>query len=176
MVLFLHTCCGPCFWGVAEDIQNKFEVTNFFYNPNIQPEIEYQKRLENLKIAARGKSEKVLEAKYIPEEHKKAVSGMEEEFPKRCLNCYKLRLEKTAEKAKENNFKLFSTTLLVSPYQQHEELKRIGFETAEKYGIKFYYKDWRPYFRVGQERAKKLGIYRQRYCGCLLSKAESEKK
>lgn len=174
--LFLHTCCGPCFLGVWEDIQNKFEITNFFYNPNIQPKEESQKRLENLKIAARSKTRDVIEADYDPNEHKKAIVGLKKEFPKRCLNCYRLRLEKTAQTAKDKGFKLFSTTLLVSPYQQHNDLKNIGEEVAKRHNIEFYYTDWRSYFREGQNKAREMAIYRQKYCGCVWSQKEAEKQ
>lgn len=174
MKLLLHTCCGPCFLGVWEDLSTSdFEVTNFYYNPNIFPKDEYDKRLENLKKAAEGKSKEVLVGKYDEKDYQKAVSGLELQFPKRCAKCYRLRLKETARTAKELGYDSFSTTLLVSPYQQHEELKRTGEEISRKYGIKFYYRDWRPFFRKGQNLAKESEIYRQKYCGCRFSKKES---
>jgi predicted adenine nucleotide alpha hydrolase (AANH) superfamily ATPase len=170
MKLLLHTCCGPCFLGVWEDLQDKnLEITNYYYNPNIYPENEYKKRLENLKIATCGKTNGVIEAEYKPAEHAKMVVGHENDFPGRCVHCYRLRLEKTAKFAKENGFDAFSTTLLVSPYQQHEVLKQTGEELAKQFGVKFYYKDFRPYYRPGQEMAKIIPIYRQKYCGCKYS-------
>ncbi|MEI7690240.1 MAG: epoxyqueuosine reductase QueH [bacterium] len=173
--LLLHTCCGPCFLGVYEDIQNKFEITNLFYNPNIQPKDEYLKRLKNLKIVTRDKSNDILELEYIPAEHMRAIAGSEGEFPARCLKCYELRLRRTAETAKKLSFNMFSTTLLVSPYQKHEDLKEIGIKVATEVGVEFYYTDWRPYFREGQRRAKALDVYRQKYCGCVWSEIESRK-
>lgn len=170
MKLLLHTCCGPCFLGVWEDLKDKdLEVTNFFYNPNIYPEDEYLKRLEGLQMAASGKSEGVVVGVYESEKHAEAIKGKEDMFPTRCLDCYRLRLQKTAEYAKEHGFDSFSTTLLVSPYQQHEALKQIGEELGATYGIDFYYVDWRPFFRAGQEEAKIIPIYRQKYCGCKYS-------
>jgi hypothetical protein len=172
--LLLHTCCGPCFLGTWEDIRNKFDVTNLFYNPNIQPEVEYWKRLDGLKLVADGKSKEVVVLDYRPGEHRSAILGLEKRFPERCINCYALRLTKTAKEAKKLGFDLFSTTLLISPYQQHETLKNLGEKIACEVGVEFYYTDWRPLFREGQSLAKEKGIYRQRYCGCSLSEEEAE--
>jgi predicted adenine nucleotide alpha hydrolase (AANH) superfamily ATPase len=175
--LLLHTCCGPCFLGTWEDLEaSDFEVTNYFYNPNIQPKEEYKKRLENLKITAEGKSAEIIEEFYDENEHLLAIQGMENEFPRRCMECYKIRLRKTAETAKTQGFDAFSTTLLVSPYQQHEALKDVGQQVGADVGVDFYYRDWRPYFRKGQESAKEMEIYRQKYCGCTFSLEEATKK
>jgi predicted adenine nucleotide alpha hydrolase (AANH) superfamily ATPase len=169
--LLLHTCCGPCFLGTWEDLKDSsLQVTNYFYNPNIQPNEEYRKRLDNFKKAAQGKTELIIEEAYDQKEHKKAISGLEDKFLQRCVKCYELRLEKTAKKASEEGYDYFSTTLLVSPYQQHETLKEIGENLGKKYSVNFYYRDFRPHYREGQEAAKKGDIYRQRYCGCLYSK------
>jgi predicted adenine nucleotide alpha hydrolase (AANH) superfamily ATPase len=168
MKLLLHTCCGPCFLGSWAYV-SEFEVTNFFYNPNIQPEEEYRLRFENLKKAAKGKSVGILERPYNPQEHVDAISN-DRSFPSRCISCYALRLEETAEQAKEMGFDAFSTTLLVSPYQLHGKLKDLGISLSEKFGVDFFYRDFRPNFRKGQALSKEMNIYRQRYCGCLLSK------
>jgi predicted adenine nucleotide alpha hydrolase (AANH) superfamily ATPase len=176
--LLLHTCCGPCFLGVWEDLSTVqgISVTNYYYNPNIQPDDEYYKRLENLRFAAKGKTKLVIEDEYIPQEHLNAIKGLENEFPQRCLECYRIRLEKTAKFAKENNYDFFSTTLLVSPYQDHDSLKNLGHKVGVQYGVDFYYVDWRPYFREGQNTAKQMDIYRQKYCGCVYSLNESKPK
>jgi len=167
MRLLLHTCCGPCFLGVWEELGTRdLEVTNYFYNPNIFPEAEYNKRLEHLRKAVAGKTAGLVEAKYEPEAYDTAVTGLEQSFPERCPHCYRLRLEKVAKYAKAHGFDAFSTTLLVSPYQQHEMLAKIGVEVAAKHGVDFYYSDWRPYFREGQNEARSLDLYRQKYCGC----------
>jgi predicted adenine nucleotide alpha hydrolase (AANH) superfamily ATPase len=156
--------------GVWEDLKNEdFEVTNYFYNPNIWPEEEYKKRKENLEIAINNIGTNLIEGEYVPREHDNAVHGIEADFPKRCLKCYELRLQKTAEYAKENDYDLFSTTLLVSPYQNHEALIEIGKRIEKKVGVKFYEADFRPYFRTGQDMARELEIYRQKYCGCKYS-------
>jgi epoxyqueuosine reductase len=176
MKLLLHTCCGPCFLGVWEDLGKKdLEVTGYFYNPNIQPDEEYAKRLDNLKKASRDKMTDLLVPEYFPERHLEKVSEQKDDFPRRCLDCYRLRLEDTAKEAKAGSFDSFSTTLLVSPYQQHDKLKEIGEEMADKYGIGFYYTDWRPYFREGQQTAREMEVYRQKYCGCIYSLEESRK-
>lgn len=169
--ILLHTCCGPCFLGSYKYLSD-FEITSYFYNPNIQPEEEYFLRLANLKKAINGKSKNILVGKYQPEEHQIAIAK-DDSFPVRCGECYKLRLEKTAQTAKMNGFKIFSTTLLVSPYQQHQRLKEIGEQITENYGLEFYYEDFRKNYREGQNLAREMGIYRQKYCGCLLSKSEA---
>jgi predicted adenine nucleotide alpha hydrolase (AANH) superfamily ATPase len=175
--LLLHTCCGPCFLGVWQDLAPKdFEVVNLFYNPNVQPEFEYQKRLDNLKKAARKRSRDILTSDYDKEEHEKAIARLEQNFPERCLKCYRLRLERAAQEAISNDFDLFSITLLTSPYQQHEDLKLIGQRVGDKIGVEFYYQDWRPYFRQGQNLARELNIYRQKFCGCKWSKIEKEEE
>lgn len=170
MKLLLHTCCGPCFLGAWGDLQSSdLEITNYFYNPNIQPGEEYVKRRQNLARAIAGKTAGILEETYDPGEHSSAISK-NLSFPERCKQCYRLRLEKTAQRAKNEGYQYFSTTLLVSPYQNHDFLKKLGEELAQKYQVNFYYKDLRSYFRSGQTTAKNEGIYRQKYCGCLLSR------
>jgi predicted adenine nucleotide alpha hydrolase (AANH) superfamily ATPase len=175
MKLLLHTCCGPCFLGVWEDLQGKgFEITNYYNNPNIYPEEEYLKRLENLHQSAKEKTAEVVVAKYEPELHAQAILGQEQDFPGRCLNCYRIRLEQTAEYAKKHGFEAFSTTLFVSPYQQHDSLRLICEEISSKTSVTFYYQDWRPHFREGQNVARDGGIYLQKYCGCKYSLNESK--
>jgi len=170
MKLLLHTCCGPCFLGVWDDLSQKdFEVTNFFYNPNIWPEEEYEKRKTNLQEVAKNTGTRIIFGDYDPEKHARAILGKENQFPERCLGCYRLRLEETAKYAKRNGYSAFSTTLLVSPYQNYEALTIISKELSDKYQINFYEADWRPLFREGQALAKNKNIYRQKYCGCKYS-------
>jgi predicted adenine nucleotide alpha hydrolase (AANH) superfamily ATPase len=172
-IMLLHTCCGPCFLGTWEDLKSSdFDVVNYFYNPNIHPEKEHDLRLENMKKAAYGRSKDIIVENYEPKKHREAIKGFEDKFPERCIYCYVLRLNQTAKKAKDEGFDLFSTTLLVSPYQQHEELIRLGNTIGNKYGVEFFYKDWRLFFRAGQSIAKENDIYRQKYCGCIYSKNE----
>lgn len=157
--------------GTYENLKGSdLEITNYFYNPNIWPEEEYQKRKENLKKVTTELGSEFIEGEYLPREHAQAVRGLESEFPRRCLECYRIRLEKTAQYAKQNGYDFFSTTLLVSPYQQHEVLKEVGEEIGKRIGVTFYYQDFRPGYRAGQTKAKELEIYRQKYCGCKYSK------
>lgn len=175
MKLLLHICCGPCFTGVWEELGVKgHSVTGYYNNPNIYPEKEHEKRLQNLRVAAEGALQSLVVSDYQPEEFLKAVARRDNAFPERCLECYRLRLKEAAQKAKELGFEGFSTTLLVSPYQNHEALRSIGEELAREYGLIFYYTDWRPYFREGQLKAKNKGLYRQKYCGCQFSLKESQ--
>jgi len=173
MKLLLHTCCGPCFLGVWEGLKIKgFDVINLYYNPNIQPLEEFDLRKKNLELVAIGKSKDIIELKYNPDEYLKKISGSENNKKERCKKCYELRLWQTAQTAKDQKINLFSTTLLVSPYQDREELVKIGERIARQSGLEFLPSDWRPAFRKGQEEAKKHNIYRQKYCGCIFSKHE----
>jgi epoxyqueuosine reductase len=165
--LLLHTCCGPCFLGVWEELSahKEIETTLYYFNPNIYPEEEYTKRLENLANISINKGVELVRAEYSPVVYDQAIGGGVD-FPVRCLACYRLRLNEAAIYAKAHDFNAFSTTLLVSPYQNHEELQRIGKEIGAQVGVDFYYSDWRPHFREGQNIARQLGVYRQQYCGC----------
>jgi hypothetical protein len=172
--LLLHTCCGPCFLGTWEDLfLQDFEVTSLFYNPNIHPENEYKIRLKALEVACDNKPVNIMKLDYNPEEYYLSLNKIID-FPERCRNCYALRLDKTVKTAKENGFDAFSTTLLISPYQQHDLIISISKELERKYNINFYYSDFRKYFRTGQIISKELSIYRQKYCGCSYSKKEAE--
>ncbi len=189
MKLLLHTCCGPCFLGVWEELglHKDIQTTLYYYNPNIYPEAEWAKRRDNLLIASKEEKMTLVEAAYEPENYEQAIAGLDSSLRGndgkagrnngglRCLRCYRLRLEGTAKYAKSNGFDAISTTLFVSPYQQHDELKKVASEVASHYGVECYYTDWRPYFREGQNEAKELEIYRQKYCGCEFSQRCNEK-
>ncbi len=176
MKLLLHACCGPCFLGVWEELgsHKEIETTLYYDNSNIYPETEFTKRRDSLRIAAKERGLALVEADYEPELYSAAVAK-DTIFPRRCLHCYRLRLEGAAKYAKENGYDAISTTLFVSPYQQHEELKIIASEVAKEYGVEFHYTDWRPYFREGQNEAKQMELYRQKYCGCSFSLQERNK-
>lgn len=176
MKLLLHTCCAPCLIYPAQKLKKeKLEVTAFFYNPNIYPAEEYQKRRTALVDLSSRQEVEVIFPEYLPSEFLNAIKG-EEETPQRCSLCWALRLRKTAQFAKINGFYAFSTTLLVSPCQDHEELKKIGREISEEAGVYFHYEDFRPGFKKAHEEAKKSGIYCQKYCGCSYSVLERCKK
>ncbi|MDD5130918.1 MAG: epoxyqueuosine reductase QueH [Candidatus Omnitrophica bacterium] len=168
MDILLHICCGPCLiypFGRLKDSGCK--ISGFYYNPNIYPAAEYQRRLEGVKALSR---EFLLDVEYPEYNHHdffQAINPQEALFvPQRCEICWSLRLRKTAQRAKQRGFSAFSTTLLVSPYQDHGLLKQIGAQISRQIGIDFYYDDFRPGFKQAQIEAKNRGIYRQKYCGC----------
>lgn len=176
MKLLLHTCCAPCMIYPVEKLKKDgFEVTGFFYNPNIHPVEEYQKRRGAVEdFAGENKIEGIF-PEYIESEFFNAV-GENKDRPQRCSLCWALRLKKTARMAKEKGFDYFTTTLLVSPYQDQEILKKIGRDIAQEENIEFYYEDFRPGFRKAHNEAKAKGIYCQKYCGCMYSEIERCKK
>ncbi|MFA4983788.1 MAG: epoxyqueuosine reductase QueH [Candidatus Omnitrophota bacterium] len=176
MRLLLHTCCAPCLIYPLEKLGGGgFEVTGFFYNPNIHPFTEYRSRKQALEAYAGGIGVEVLYPEYRPEEFFRAVN-LKEADPGRCGLCWRLRLKKTAQAAKEMGFGSFSTTLLVSPYQSQDALKKIGDEVSAEEGIGFYYEDFRVGFRKAHDEAHKKGIYCQKYCGCIYSEMERCRK
>jgi predicted adenine nucleotide alpha hydrolase (AANH) superfamily ATPase len=146
--------------------------TLFFYNPNIHPYQEYQRRLEGLRQLAEIRGLPVIvESGYELEEFLGQIAA-NPKFGVRCETCYRVRLEKTARKAKELGFDTFSSTLLISPYQNRELLCKIGGELAREYGLTFMDEDFRPGFRQSQAMAKEYGLYRQGYCGCIYSEKD----
>ena len=169
MKLLLHTCCAPCSVYCIKSLREEnIEPTVYWYNPNIHPYMEYKARRDTLKEYTKTIGiNAIFEEDYgLREFCKNVITDLEN----RCTKyCYRVRLEQTAKYAKENGYDTFSTTLLISPYQNHEALKEIGEELAEKYGIKFLYRDFRPGFREGQNEARELGLYMQKYCGCIFS-------
>jgi epoxyqueuosine reductase len=169
--IFLHSCCGPCScYSTAKLLEEGLHPTLFFYNPNIHPYQEYQTRLESLKRLAQIRDLPVrVEPGYELEQFLAAVAANPSE---RCRHCYRIRLSGTAAKARESGFTLFGTTLLISPYQNRDLLLEIGHEIAIKYGLLFYDRDFRPGFRQSQAMAQELGLYRQKYCGCIYSEKE----
>ncbi|MDP3142825.1 MAG: epoxyqueuosine reductase QueH [Candidatus Omnitrophota bacterium] len=169
MKVLLHTCCAPCLLAPLEELRSKdFSVTGFFYNPNVHPFSEYKLRQEAVKDLAAKKNLEMIFPEYELEDYFRAVVGHEKPA-QRCPICWRMRLLKTAEAAKAKGFDYFTTTLLVSPYQDQDALKAIGEEVSKECGIGFYYQDFRPLFKKAHEEAKKQGIYCQKYCGCVYS-------
>ena len=169
MDILLHICCGPCLIYPFSRLKDQgFKISGFYYNPNLYPVSEYYRRVEALKVLSQEFS---LDVEYP--EHKESdffqAINTQENLPQRCVNCWSLRLRKTARQAKKNNFTAFSTTLLVSPFQNHELLRQLGHQIGQETGIDFYYEDFRPGFNQAQIEAKNKGIYRQKYCGCSYS-------
>ena len=174
MKLLLHACCAPCsIQCVGSLTTKKILPTLFWYNPNIHPYTEYRSRLDALRQFSKDRDLPLtIEDEYGLQPFLKAVSIVDAEEGKRCIICYRLRLEKTALFAKENGYDTISTTLLISPYQNHELIKTIGEEIAAVNGIDFLYRDFRPLFREGQNKAREAAYYMQKYCGCIFSEEE----
>lgn len=169
MRLLLHTCCAPCSVYCIDSLRKEgIEPTIYWYNPNIHPYTEYKARRDTLKQYA-----KMIECEAIFEEDyglKEFCKNVIDDLENRCAKyCYRTRLEQTTKYAKENGYTAFTTTLLISPYQNHEELIRIAKEMSEKYNIEFLYRDFRHGFKEGQAQARELGLYMQKYCGCVFS-------
>ncbi len=169
--VLLHTCCAPCSVYCVESLRGEgIEPVSFWYNPNIHPYQEYRARRETLReYAASIGMELKLHDDYGLRSFVQAVAG---DLSHRCGYCYACRLEETARFAREEGYGGFSTTLLISPYQNHELLRQTGEEMARRYGVEFVYRDFRPGFRQGQARARELGLYMQKYCGCVFSEEE----
>jgi predicted adenine nucleotide alpha hydrolase (AANH) superfamily ATPase len=160
-------CCAPCsVYPVSVLQQENIEIHGFFYNPNIHPKEEFLRRKENVDKFSLLKGIPVYCSDDFLQEKWENFKGAEDD---RCTMCYSIRMEKAALFAKENGFDAFTTSLLVSPYQKHDLIKEIGMYYAKKHGVDFYYRDFRPGFRNGQQQAKELGLYRQKFCGCIIS-------
>lgn len=180
--LLLHSCCAPCSSTILEFLQEYFEITVYFFNPNITFEEEYLKRLEEQKEyhKKRGYKINVVEGEYNPEiDFFQKVKGLENEREggKRCHQCYNLRLEETAKKAQELGYDYFTTVLSISPMKNAQWINEIGEELGKKYGIKFLNGDFKKKSRYLRsiEISKEYELYRQDYCGCIFSKVEREK-
>ncbi len=172
MKLLMHTCCAPCSVYCIESLKNEgINPDLYWYNPNIHPYTEYKARRDTLIEYAKNIGlHLVVEENYGLRDFCKNVI---EDLENRCVDyCYKIRMEQTVKYAKENGYDAFTTTLFVSPYQQHEALKSICEELAKKYDIEFLYRDFRIGFREGQNKARELGMYMQKYCGCVFSEED----
>ena len=169
MKLLLHTCCAPCSVYCIDYLRNQnIEPTVYWYNPNIHPYTEYKARRDCLKEYTKSINvEAIFEEEYgLKSFCQNVINNLEN----RCTDyCYRVRIEKTIQYAKQHGYDTFTSTLFVSPYQKHEKLKQICEELAQKHNINFLYIDFRPGFRQGQEKARELGLYMQKYCGCIFS-------
>lgn len=170
--VLMHTCCAPCSVYCIDSLRSEhIEPTIFWYNPNIHPYMEYKARRDCLKSYAKevGAEAVFIEDYGLDEFCKNVVS----DISSRCVNyCYRKRLTETVRYAAQHGYTSFTTTLLVSPYQKHDELKAICEELAALSGVEFLYRDFRPGFRAGQEKARAAGLYMQKYCGCIFSEEE----
>ena len=182
--ILLHSCCGPCSSSVLELLSKYFDVTVLWYNPNLYPEAEYDKRLKTQKqlidaIAEDGVQAKLLVEPWRSEDYFSSIKGLENEPEegKRCLECFKIRLEETARIASERGFEWFCTTLTVSSRKDAVAINAIGREAEAKYGVKWLPSEFKK--REGNHRSiimsEKYGLYRQEYCGCVFSLVNREK-
>jgi len=171
--LLLHICCGPCATTVIKRLKDGYEITGFFYNPNIFPEEEYQCRLEEAQKVVQNWKINLLTREYEHRVFLSEVRGLENEPEggKRCEICFRLRLEKSALQAKELGCALLASTLTIGPNKNAEVINRIGKEVCAPLGIDFLEADWKKNdgFRQSVELSRKLGLYRQHYCGCEFS-------
>ena len=176
MTMLLHACCGPCSMFPQELLHEEgVEYDMLWFNPNIHPEFEWNRRHENLQKAADHYGVNLISEGVCMEDYWLSKSYLDK-FNSRCEMCYDIRMDFTARYAKENGYDSFSTTLLVSPYQNHEQIIRTCEIKSLQYGIDFKYYDFRIGFRKGQNMARDIGLYRQKYCGCIFSLDESEFK
>lgn len=178
--ILLHVCCGPCGIYPLEKLQRLYDsVAVFYYNPNIHPQEEYLKRKQTVKNYCKKNKIKFIAPEYNAQQYFDAIKGTEKIKQKRCPACYHLRLQKTAQYAKNNNFTAFTSTLLISPQQDIQLIKKIGQELAQKNRIDFYsaedetsnkkYKGFRPGYARGRQKSKAEAMYHQHYCGCIFS-------
>lgn len=176
--LLLHACCAPCSSAVLERIANHFQVTIFYYNPNIGDEDEYKKRSQEIKKFLKQFKTKykisLIEGNYEPTKFYDMAKGLEtsEERGPRCYKCYKLRLEETAKVADIKGFEYFCTTLTLSPHKNSSWINEIGKELNSKYNSTYLYSDFkkREGYKRSIELSKEYNLYRQDYCGCIYSK------
>ena len=169
--LLLHTCCAPCSVYCVDLLRSEgIEPVSFWFNPNIHPYQEYKARRDTLReYSASIGMELIIREDYGLRNFVRAVAS---DIDHRCAYCYTYRMEETARYAAEHGFTHFSTTLLVSPYQNHEGIRETAEELAMRYGVEFLYRDFRPGFREGQSKARENGLYMQKYCGCIFSEED----
>ena len=175
MKTLMHACCAPCSIQCVESLRAEaIEPVLFWYNPNIHPFTEYQSRKEALlEFAHKSDLELVLQDTYGL---RSFIAQVYPDFDERCGYCYCMRLKEAAKYAAEHGFDSFTTTLLISPYQKHDLIGEIAKEMAEQYHVAFLYRDFRPLFREGQKAAREMGLYMQKYCGCVFSEEERYQK
>ena len=185
--LLLHACCAPCSSYCLEYLAEYFDITVLFYNPNLYPEAEYEKRADeerrlisemNERLAESGKEIRLAVSDFDSREFYEKIKGLEDcrEGGERCRKCFELRLERAAEYAKDHGFDFFTTTLTISPLKNAERLNDVGEKAAEKFGVRHLPSDFKK--RGGYQRSivlsREYGLYRQDYCGCVFSLRERD--
>lgn len=171
MKILLHACCAPCANRPIASLQDQgHDVTVFWYNPNIHPFTEYRARRNCLRDYTAEIGVPMIEQDdYGLRPFVRAVAA---NIDARCLTCYEMRFWETARQAAEGGFDGFSSSLFISPYQQHELMRDVAESAAKEFGVQFFYEDFRPLFREGQTFAREHGFYMQKYCGCIFSEQE----
>jgi epoxyqueuosine reductase len=169
--VLIHLCCAHCAAYTIEHWRKEgHEAGGFFYNPNIHPFTEHNSRLESIKkLAQQLNLPLIISPDYDMPEYFRRVAGHETE---RCRYCFELRLNKTAQVARENGYDAFTTTLLISPHQKHELIKETGEKAAGEQGAAFFYADLRKCYSDSRHITKPMELYRQQYCGCIYSEWE----
>lgn len=179
--LLLHSCCAPCSSYTLEYLSRYFSITVFYFNPNISPKAEFDKRFAEQKrlietLPSENKTSLIC-GDYNYDEFLNIARGYESvpEGGERCFRCYRMRLEKTAELAKQNGFDYFCTTLSISPLKNSQKINEIGFDVAEKYGVKWLPSDFkkREGYKRSIELSREYDLYRQNFCGCVFSKSQN---
>ena len=173
--VLMHTCCAPCSLSCIDPLRAEgIEPVAFWYNPNIHPWKEYEARRDCLLAYA-----PTIEMQVIVDEDyglRAFVEHVASDIDHRCTYCYQHRLEETARYAAEHGYEAFTSTLLASLYQDHDGIKAAAEKYARQYGVEFLYRDFRPNFRAGNQRARELGVYMQKYCGCVFSEQDRYQK
>ena len=173
--VLMHTCCAPCSLSCIDPLRAEgIEPIAFSYNPNIHPWKEYEARRDCLLTYA-----PTIEMQVIVDEDyglRTFVEHVASDIDHRCIYCYQHRLEETARYAAEHGYGAFTSTLLASLYQDHDGIKAAAEKYARQYGVEFLYRDFRPNFRAGNQRARELGFYMQKYCGCVFSEQDRYQK
>jgi len=165
----VHTCCAPCGTYVFKRLREDGHAFKaLYYNPNIHPDAEYERRQSTLQSYAGEIGLEVAFEPYDPQDYWQAVGDLRTK-PGRCERCYRLRLGRTARRANAEGFEAFTTTLLISPYQDHGLIRAIGQEVAQATGVRFHYEDYRTGYRESRTMAIEAGLYRQKHCGCAFS-------
>lgn len=171
MKTLLHICCAPCANQCVEVLRGEnMDVTGFWFNPNIHPFTEYRARRNCVRAYAESVNLPLLEQNDYA--LRPFVRSVAEDIENRCVKCYEIRLLETARMAKEGGFDSFTSSLFISPYQDHQLMIQTAEKAAETYGVDFLYRDFRPYFKDGQEYARSQEFYMQKYCGCVFSEEE----
>ncbi len=180
--LFLHSCCAPCSSYTLEYLSNYFDITVYYFNPNISPKAEFDKRYAEQKRLIEALPSKhpikLVCGEYDYNDFLKIAKGYEDvpEGGERCFRCYRMRLESTAKLAKEQGFDYFCTTLSISPLKNSQKINEIGYEVAEKYGIKWLPSDFKKKegYKRSIELSREYQLYRQNFCGCVFSKENKD--